>query len=158
MEIKGSMKPGPVSMNSATTERYQRYVIPNYTRYPVCLVRGQGSHVWDVDGTEYVDFHGGFGVNVVGHAHPVIVEAIQRAATQEAQLRQPFERGVHPGAILLLHQFALLRPPDQRTRVLDAVKRHQSLYPVLRFAMKREVLCGLTGPGDTRADACVARL
>ena len=50
--------------------------------YPIYLERGQGSHVWDVDGTEYVDFHGGFGVNVVGHAHPVIVEAIQRAATQ----------------------------------------------------------------------------
>src|SRR5437588_3048579 len=48
--------------------------------YPVYLARGQGSHVWDVDGTDYVDFHGGFGVNVVGHAHPKIVEAIERAA------------------------------------------------------------------------------
>ena len=48
--------------------------------YPIYLARGQGAHVWDVDGTEYVDFHGGFGVNVVGHAHPKIVEAIERAA------------------------------------------------------------------------------
>ncbi len=48
--------------------------------YPIYLGRGQGSHVWDVDGTEYLDFHGGFGVNVVGHAHPKIVEAIERAA------------------------------------------------------------------------------
>src|SRR5205823_5654716 len=48
--------------------------------YPVYLARGRGSRVWDVDGTEYVDFHGGFGVNVVGHAHPLIVEAISRAA------------------------------------------------------------------------------
>ena len=48
--------------------------------YPIYLERGQGSHVWDVDGTEYLDFHGGFGVNVVGHAHPKIVEAIERAA------------------------------------------------------------------------------
>jgi glutamate-1-semialdehyde 2,1-aminomutase len=39
-----------------------------------------GAHVWDVDGTEYVDFHGGFGCNVVGHANPKIVEAIERAA------------------------------------------------------------------------------
>ena len=36
--------------------------------------------MWDVDGTEYLDFHGGFGVNVVGHAHPKVVEAIERAA------------------------------------------------------------------------------
>ena len=48
--------------------------------YPLYLARGQGSHVWDVDGNEYLDFHGGFGVNVTGHAHPKIVEAIERAA------------------------------------------------------------------------------
>jgi glutamate-1-semialdehyde 2,1-aminomutase len=48
--------------------------------YPIYLERGHGSHVWDVDGTEYLDFHGGFGVNIVGHAHPKIVEAISRAA------------------------------------------------------------------------------
>jgi glutamate-1-semialdehyde 2,1-aminomutase len=50
--------------------------------YPVYLQRGRGSRVWDVDGTEYVDFHGGFGVNVVGHAHPKIVEAIRAVADQ----------------------------------------------------------------------------
>jgi glutamate-1-semialdehyde 2,1-aminomutase len=50
--------------------------------YPVYLQRGQGSTVWDVDGTAYVDFHGGFGVNVVGHAHPKIVEAIRKVADQ----------------------------------------------------------------------------
>jgi glutamate-1-semialdehyde 2,1-aminomutase len=50
--------------------------------YPVYLKRGQRSSVWDVDGTEYTDFHGGFGVNVVGHAHPKIVEAIRKVADQ----------------------------------------------------------------------------
>src|ERR671936_1215406 len=48
--------------------------------YPIYLARGRGSHVWDVDGAEYVDFHGGFGVNVVGHAHPRIAAAIEKAA------------------------------------------------------------------------------
>jgi glutamate-1-semialdehyde 2,1-aminomutase len=48
--------------------------------YPIYIARGKGSHVWDVDATERVDFHGGFGANVVGHAHPKIVEAIERAA------------------------------------------------------------------------------
>lgn len=50
--------------------------------YPLYLKRGRGSRVWDVDGTEYIDFHGGFGVNVVGHAHPKIVEAIRNVADQ----------------------------------------------------------------------------
>jgi glutamate-1-semialdehyde 2,1-aminomutase len=48
--------------------------------YPVYLEKGRGSSVWDVDGTEYKDFHGGFGVNIVGHAHPKIVEALEKAA------------------------------------------------------------------------------
>jgi glutamate-1-semialdehyde 2,1-aminomutase len=52
--------------------------------YPVYLDRGSGSHVWDVDGTEYIDFHGGFGVNVVGHAHPKIVEAVRTAIAEGA--------------------------------------------------------------------------
>ena len=50
--------------------------------YPVYLKRGSGSKVWDVDDTQYTDFHGGFGVNVVGHAHPKIVEAIRKVADQ----------------------------------------------------------------------------
>jgi glutamate-1-semialdehyde 2,1-aminomutase len=48
--------------------------------YPIYLERGKGSHVWDVDRNGYRDFHGGFGVNVVGHAHPRIVAAIEQAA------------------------------------------------------------------------------
>ncbi len=50
--------------------------------YPVYLEKGRGSSVWDVDGTEYKDFHGGFGVNIVGHAHPKIVEALEKAARE----------------------------------------------------------------------------
>ncbi len=57
--------------------------------YPVYVERGQGSHVWDVDGNEYLDFHGGFGVNVVGHAHPRIVEAITHAAQTGTHFAAP---------------------------------------------------------------------
>jgi len=48
--------------------------------YPIYLQSGKGSTVTDVDGTSYKDFHGGFGVNIVGHAHPKIVEALTKAA------------------------------------------------------------------------------
>ena len=46
--------------------------------WPIYLSHGRGSHVWDVDGTEMVDFHNGFGSMVQGHAHPAIVEAVQK--------------------------------------------------------------------------------
>ncbi len=37
----------------------KQYLIGNYTRYPVCLVRGDGSWVWDAEGTRYLDFFPG---------------------------------------------------------------------------------------------------
>ena len=48
--------------------------------YPIYVARGRGSAVWDVDDNEYVDFHNGFGTMAIGHAHPKVVEAIEKAA------------------------------------------------------------------------------
>jgi glutamate-1-semialdehyde 2,1-aminomutase len=56
---------------------------------PVFIEHGKGSLVWDVDGNEYVDFHNGFGVMVVGHAHPAIVAAVQRQIAQGSHFAQP---------------------------------------------------------------------
>ncbi len=64
-------------MNPATLDLYQRYVIPNYTRYPVCLVRGEGSHVWDDEGNRYLDFFPGWGCNLLGHCPPRVVAAVR---------------------------------------------------------------------------------
>lgn len=49
--------------------------------YPVYLSSGSGSRVIDVDGNAYVDYHNGFGAMAVGHAHPKVRAAIERAAT-----------------------------------------------------------------------------
>jgi glutamate-1-semialdehyde 2,1-aminomutase len=57
--------------------------------YPIYLDRGEGVRVWDVDGNEYLDFHGGFGVGVCGHAHPRIVEALDRAARTGTHFAAP---------------------------------------------------------------------
>ena len=56
---------------------------------PIFIDRGQGSRVWDVDGNEYVDFHNGFGVMVVGHAHPLVVKAIAERAAKGTHFAQP---------------------------------------------------------------------
>jgi len=58
---------------------------------PIFIKRGKGSRVWDVDGNEYVDFHNGFGVMVVGHAHPVIVEALSHRIQDGTHFAQPVE-------------------------------------------------------------------
>jgi glutamate-1-semialdehyde 2,1-aminomutase len=59
--------------------------------HPIYVDRGLGSHVWDVDGNEYVDYHNGYGVMVMGHAHPVIVEAVQRRVALGTHFAQPTE-------------------------------------------------------------------
>lgn len=47
-----------------------------FKRLPVCLDRGEGVYVWDVDGKRYMDWVAGIAVNVLGYAHPAVVEAI----------------------------------------------------------------------------------
>ena len=55
----------------------KQYVIGNYTRYPVCLVRGEGSWVWDAEGNRYLDFFPGWGCGILGHCPPRVVQAVQ---------------------------------------------------------------------------------
>ncbi len=57
--------------------RAKKAVIGNYTRYPVCLVRGEGSHVWDAEGNRYLDFFPGWGCGLLGHCPPRVVEAVR---------------------------------------------------------------------------------
>jgi acetylornithine/N-succinyldiaminopimelate aminotransferase len=58
----------------------REYVLQNYARYPVVLVRGKGCHVYDTEGHRYLDFISGIGVNAMGHAHPRIVHVIREQA------------------------------------------------------------------------------
>ncbi len=63
--------------STETVELFKRFVIPNYGRYPVNLVRGEGSHVWDSEGNQYLDLFPGWGCNLLGHCPPPVVEALQ---------------------------------------------------------------------------------
>src|SRR5262245_32872989 len=62
--------------------------------WPIYLDRGEGSHVWDVDGTEMVDFHNAFGSMVQGHAHPAIVAAVRERVALGTHFAAPTEDGV----------------------------------------------------------------
>ena len=61
---------------------FEQYVIPNYIRYPVSLVRGEGSAIWDAEGRRYLDFFPGWGCNLLGHCPPAVVEAVCRQVRQ----------------------------------------------------------------------------
>jgi len=70
----------PTIVRTNTAELYDAYVMKNYARSALTLVRGQGVLVWDDTGKEYLDFSSGIAVNALGHCHPVWVEAIRRQA------------------------------------------------------------------------------
>lgn len=53
-----------------------KYLMNTYNRYPIVVAKGAGVKVWDIEGKEYLDFLGGIAVNVLGHCHPAVVEAI----------------------------------------------------------------------------------
>ncbi|GAA1809895.1 acetylornithine transaminase [Nocardioides hankookensis] len=57
-------------------ERYAASVMNTFGPPKLVLARGEGAHVWDTDGKEYVDLLGGIAVNALGHAHPAIVDAV----------------------------------------------------------------------------------
>ncbi len=65
-----------------TIELFQKYVIPNYNRFPVALVRGEGSWVWDSEGNRYLDFFPGWGCNLLGHCPPLVVEAVRQQVAE----------------------------------------------------------------------------
>ncbi len=66
---------------------------------PVWLSHGKGSKIYDVDGNEYVDLHGGYGAALAGHGHPAIVEAVRSQAGLGTHFAQPT-----PAAILVAEE------------------------------------------------------
>lgn len=67
-----------MTATSRWQQRWDAALMGNYGTPPVVLARGAGSLVWDVDGKEYVDLFAGLAVNVLGHAHPAVQEAVAR--------------------------------------------------------------------------------
>lgn len=62
--------------SSEWTERYSSALMNTFGPPKLVLARGEGAHVWDADGREYVDLLGGIAVNALGHAHPRLVAAV----------------------------------------------------------------------------------
>jgi glutamate-1-semialdehyde 2,1-aminomutase len=103
---------------------------------PVWLSHGRGSKVYDVDGNEYVDLHGGYGAGLAGHAHPAIVEAVRRqvglgthfaqptpdavAVAEEltARFRQPLWRFANSGTEATMEAVHLMRAITGRDRII----------------------------------------
>jgi glutamate-1-semialdehyde 2,1-aminomutase len=78
---------------------------------PVFFERAQGARFWDVDGKAYIDYVGSWGPLIVGHAHPEVVEAVQRAAANGLSFGAPTEAEYELASLLkqLLPSIELVR-------------------------------------------------
>jgi acetylornithine aminotransferase/acetylornithine/N-succinyldiaminopimelate aminotransferase len=85
----------PSIIRTSTAELYDSYVLKNYGRPVLTLVRGRGPQVWDDQGNGYLDFTSGIAVSALGHCHPHWVAAVQRQAGE------------------LIHTSNLFRHPNQ---------------------------------------------
>src|SRR5947208_6515873 len=81
-EGKAKTSAGWEMTTQETIDLASRVLMPNYRRWPVAFVEGQGVRLWDTDGREYLDFVAGIAVDVLGHCHPSHVRAIQQQATR----------------------------------------------------------------------------
>jgi acetylornithine/N-succinyldiaminopimelate aminotransferase len=77
-------------------------------RYPVALVRGEGTRVWDSDGKEYLDFTGGIAVTALGHCHPKVVGTLREQAATLLHVSNLFHipQQAQLAALLCEHSFA----------------------------------------------------
>ena len=79
-----------MSHSSEWQELADRLFLNTVERFPVTLVRGEGSRVWDEEGREYLDFVGGWAVDSLGHCHPVLVNALEEQARTLIQASNQF--------------------------------------------------------------------
>lgn len=65
-----------------TEEEFDQYVLPSYQRFPITIVKAEGSYIYDSDGKKYLDFLSGWSVSNLGHRPPAVVDAIKRQADE----------------------------------------------------------------------------
>jgi acetylornithine/LysW-gamma-L-lysine aminotransferase len=85
----------------------ERLMANVFSKRPVTITRGKGALVWDVHGKEYVDCTGSYGVCIVGHSHPKVVEAIKRQAETLISCHASFYNDVRSE---LLQKFVQIAP------------------------------------------------
>jgi len=115
---------------------------------PIFFERGEGATLVDVDGNRYVDFCGSWGPLILGHAHPRVVEAVERAARRGCTFGAP-----HEGELLLAERIRAANPHLERVRfVSSGTEAVMSAVRVARGCTGRSVVVKFDGGYHGHAD------
>jgi len=115
---------------------------------PIYLSHGEGSHVWDVDGNEYVDFHNGFGVMCVGHGNPAIVAAVSERAARGSHFAAPTE-----GSIVVAEELARRFGLPQWRFTNSGTESTMDAIHLARAATGRDIVLKIEGSYHGHHDA-----
>jgi glutamate-1-semialdehyde 2,1-aminomutase len=151
------------STNAALFERAQR-VIPGGVNSPVrafravggtprFIVRADAAYMWDAEGTRYIDYIGSWGPMILGHGHPAVLEAVQRAATQGFSFGAPTEREIELAEAII----ALVPGIEQLRLVSSGTEAAMSAIRLARGATGRPMLIKFEGCYHGHADALLVK-
>jgi acetylornithine/LysW-gamma-L-lysine aminotransferase len=103
-----------------------------YQRFPITIEKGKGSHVWDIDGKEYIDCMGGYGVALVGHQNQRVVKAIKEQVDKIITVHSSLYNKTREEFLKLLIQLA----PKELTQVHLNNSGAEAVEAAMKFARK----------------------
>jgi glutamate-1-semialdehyde 2,1-aminomutase len=152
-----------MSTNAALFERAQR-VIPGGVNSPVrafkavggtprFIARAEGPYIFDAEGTRYIDYIGSWGPMILGHGHPAVLEAVQKAALEGFSFGAPTEREVELAEEIL----KLVPSMDQVRLVSSGTEAAMSAIRLARGATGRNKIIKFEGCYHGHADALLVK-
>ncbi|MGI9118595.1 MAG: glutamate-1-semialdehyde 2,1-aminomutase [Acidimicrobiales bacterium] len=119
---------------------------------PYFVARGEGAHVWDVEGRRYLDYVQSYGASILGHAHPEVVEAVRSAALRGTTYGAPTE-----GEVLLAEELCRRVPGLESVRLVSSgTEAAMSAVRLGRGATGRSTVIKFAGCYHGHSDALLA--
>jgi len=149
--------------NESLFQRAQR-VIPGGVNSPVrafravggtprFVARAQGPYFWDAEGRRYIDYIGSWGPMILGHGHPAVLEAVQKAAADGFSFGAPTEREVELAEAII----ALVPSVEQVRLVSSGTEAGMSALRLARGATGRSKIIKFEGCYHGHADALLVK-
>jgi glutamate-1-semialdehyde 2,1-aminomutase len=120
---------------------------------PRFVQRAQGAHFWDANGQRYIDYIGSWGPMILGHGHPAVLEAVQKAATEGFSFGAPTEREVELAEEIL----SLVPSMDMVRLVSSGTEAGMSAIRLARGATGRSKIIKFEGCYHGHADALLVK-
>jgi glutamate-1-semialdehyde 2,1-aminomutase len=119
---------------------------------PYFVARAEGAYVWDVEGRRYTDYVQSWGASILGHAHPAVVEAVQRAAADGTSYGAPTEREVR-----LAEAISARIPSCERVRLVSSgTEAAMTAVRIARGCTGRDRIVTFAGCYHGHADGLLA--